>query len=182
MQLEQTATASRYNLVENRDFSYAGTTEQEPYGWQQGSGCAAADKRVTSSIEAAPQLDVHVYTITGNTGLNKRLYQDVRVSGAKGDVLTAAGWARADSAPISKVGRKMSIIFRFYYTDGTSADKYVCPAMKSSCQQRKISYQMKQLTLITIPSKYSIVVSPLSISLKMSTYETFLYDKGFVFR
>ena len=52
VQVEKAPTASRYNLIENGDFRYAG-------GWSSSTGRVSLSK-------AAPELDATVYKMTGD--------------------------------------------------------------------------------------------------------------------
>ena len=124
VQLEQSASASRYNLVENGDFSRLKTTETDAYNWLEGSECYGTENRILYTgdsddpnveVTAAPQMDNYVYTVTGSPTLQKRTYQDLMVSGSEGDVYTLAGWAKGDSVPLKDgTGRRFGLILRFY--------------------------------------------------------------------
>lgn len=98
LQVEQAATASRYNLLENSDFTYAGDKSYIALHWAEGNGCTYPEKRMETEFEtAAPNLDHACYTATGAINLDKRIYQDVTVSGDAGDVFTITGWAKGGS-------------------------------------------------------------------------------------
>lgn len=102
-QVEKAPTASRYNLVENGDFTHSG------YAWSSSTGRTT----VTSDDKApAPQLDTYVYSMTGNPSGTNRISQTVNVSGASGDTFVLAGWAKADSVPI-KDTREFALIATF---------------------------------------------------------------------
>ena len=102
-QVEKAPTASRYNLIENGDFTYSG------YAWNTSTGRTT----VTAANKApAPQLDVNVYKMTGNPKATNRISQTVKASGASGDTFVLAGWAKADSVPI-KDDREFALIATF---------------------------------------------------------------------
>lgn len=102
-QVEKAPTASRYNLVENGDFTHSG------YAWSSSSGRTA----VSSGDKApAPQLDVNVYKMVGNPQGTNRISQTVKVSGTTGDTFVLAGWSKADSVPI-KDSREFALIATF---------------------------------------------------------------------
>ena len=102
-QVEKAPTASRYNLIENGDFTYSG------YAWNTSTGRTT----VTAANKApAPQLDTYVYSMTGNPSGTNRISQTVNVSGAEGDTFVLAGWAKADSVPI-KDTREFAMIATF---------------------------------------------------------------------
>ncbi|MDD6262655.1 MAG: DNRLRE domain-containing protein, partial [Clostridiales bacterium] len=124
IQVEASAGASRYNLVDNGDFTFAGSTEADSYGWSEGDGCRDTEIRTTdASGSAAPQLDSSVYSMTGDAERLKRCYQDIAVSGAAGDVYTLAGWAKGDSVPLTEgTNRRFGLLARFYNTDGTESE------------------------------------------------------------
>lgn len=102
-QVEKAPTASRYNLIENGDFTHSG------YAWNTSTGRTT----VTAANKApAPQLDVNVYKMTGNPKATNRISQTVKASGASGDTFVLAGWAKADSVPI-KDDREFALIATF---------------------------------------------------------------------
>lgn len=92
------------------------------FGWHAGVGTGA---RGESSASAAPQMDRHVYAVTGDPREEKSRYQNFHISGSKGDVYTVAGWAKGDSVPLKDGTRKFGITARFTYTDGTTDDQTV---------------------------------------------------------
>ena len=126
VQVEKSPTASRYNLVENGDFAYSGSSSDVAYGWEEGEGCRDTEDRITLASgekTAAPVLNNNVYSMTGDYDRQKRSYQDISVSGSAGDVYTLAGWAKGDSVPLTDgTSRRFSIVARFYNTDGTTSE------------------------------------------------------------
>ena len=122
VQCEQSANASRYNLIENGDFTWSDPEAGSMFGWHAGVGTGA---RGESSTSAAPQMDTHVYAVAGDPREEKSRYQNFHISGSKGDVYTVAGWAKGDSVPLKDGARKFGITARFTYTDGTTDDQMV---------------------------------------------------------
>lgn len=130
VQVEHSSSASRYNIIENGDFIYAGSTSTDAYGWLEGDGCGTTENRTTYSDNnadtvhdaAAPQLDTNVYAVTGTYNIAKRCYQNIPISGKAGDVYTIAGWAKGDSVPLSSTSRRFGILVRFYNTNGTQSE------------------------------------------------------------
>ena len=122
VQCEQSANASRYNLIENGDFTWSDPEAGSMFGWHAGVGTGA---RGESSTSAAPQTDTHVYAVAGDPREEKSRYQNFHISGSKGDVYTVAGWAKGDSVPLKDGARKFGITARFTYTDGTTDDQTV---------------------------------------------------------
>ena len=123
VQLEKSATASRFNLIENGDFDFPRSTA-DPYYWTRGhSSASTTEKRITlSGTESpAPCLDSEVFLMTGSATAAKTYHQTLLLSGEEGDVYTLAGWAKADSVPL-RDNRSYTIIARFNNTDGTTTD------------------------------------------------------------
>ena len=122
VQCEQSANASRYNLIENGDFTWSDPEAGSMFGWHAGVGTGA---RGESSTSAVPQMDRHVYAVAGDPREEKSRYQNFHITGSKGDVYTVAGWAKGDSVPLKDGTRKFGITARFTYTDGTTDDQTV---------------------------------------------------------
>ena len=122
VQCEQSANASRYNLIENGDFTWSDPEAGSMFGWHAGVGTGA---RGESSTSAAPQMDRHVYAVAGDPREEKSRYQNFHITGSKGDVYTVAGWAKGSSVPLKDGARKFGITARFTYTDGTTDDQTV---------------------------------------------------------
>ena len=120
LQLEQTASPSRYNLVENSDFSFNSA-------WTPNSSCASTDQIITYTSSPTENSDKRVMRITGDP--NKHKYGNQILSGlggAAGDVYTVAGWAKGDCVYTDDSNRRMyALMVRFYYTDGTTSDNFI---------------------------------------------------------
>ena len=121
-QLEQAASASRYNLVEDGDFRESGSGV---WTYTNGNG-----SRVTLPLEDTangityrssqpPQLEDSVARFTTNLDTDhlestNRISQVINISGSQGDSFVLAGWARADSAPLDSLeGREFGIRITF---------------------------------------------------------------------
>ncbi len=142
IQLEEAPTASRFNLVQNADFSFPGATANDALYWGKGSACTASEKRVSLSPSAYPKQDGYCFQITGIADNERRVYQDIPISGSTGDVYTLAGWAKGDSVPISG-SRKFGLMLRFYETNGDPGDvTYVNfnPDMDGSLHSDTVAY------------------------------------------
>lgn len=124
VQLEMSAGASRYNLLENGDFRTGAWGSQSVFGWNFSSNCTSGEVRTAAPDgSAAPQMDANALRMVGSSTLAKSIYQNVAISGTAGDVYTVGGWAKGDSVPLtSGTGRRFGLLLRFYYTDGTDSD------------------------------------------------------------
>ena len=123
VQLERSATASRYNLIENGDFSHTGSPA---YSWT-GSGLATTDCLSTQQ-SGAPQLDNNVFAVSGDWYTQKHLTQIIPISGAEGDSFVLSGWAKGCSVPlITENGnaRQFGMKLTFHYTDGNTKEQTV---------------------------------------------------------
>ena len=98
-QLEQSGTPNRFNMIENGDFA-SGTTQ-----W---SGTAAGT--VVSSLPASSpynvnashptMLDVNAFNISGSASTEKKIYQEINVTGGtKGDTYSFGAWASSNGVP-----------------------------------------------------------------------------------
>lgn len=129
LQFEESATASRYNLIENGDFQWTNGSESSPYGWT-GSSTTSSDGRILYEDPTVDILDDYALQIVGSTSAQKGYYQDVPISGSAGDVFTVAGWANAYGAPLEdcRTGieeRRFALKVVFYNTDNTQTTKYI---------------------------------------------------------
>ena len=111
VQIEQAATASRYNLLQNGDFRTTGY-------WSSNAGR-------TTATSAAPQLSSNVYMITGSPTAAKSISQTVTVSGSAGDTFVLSGWAKGDAAPLTDESRQFGLQLTFNYTDGETSTQTV---------------------------------------------------------
>ncbi len=116
VQLENTATASRYNIIENGDFN-AG----EAY-WNRSplsSDCGI----LGTTDEVSPTLDPAVFLIYGKSEEYKQLIQYVQIQGSAGDTFVFGGWAQGDSVPIGDIQnrqRTFDIRLSFSNNDGST--------------------------------------------------------------
>ena len=128
VQLEYTATASRYNLIENGDFVH------DESGWNRGVYFTSTEQVVTRPTQDsdgrpitiyATQLDENCFSITSESTLAKHLYQTVKVSGNKDDVFVLGGWGKAASAPLYNGGPQFALVAIFNNTDGSTTTQMV---------------------------------------------------------
>ena len=99
-QLEESAVANRYNILENGDFTF--NSGAQPISWQKNSGNTAQDIVYTTFDGVKPAgLSANTMRIYGE-GRTKYagIYQDMPLSGAAGDVFVAGGWSMNHSMPI----------------------------------------------------------------------------------
>ena len=123
VQLEQAATASRYSLIENGDFTHTGSPT---YSWTA-TGFGSADG-VTVQETGAPQLDNNVIAIAGDWYTQKHLSQTVSISGSAGDSYVLSGWAKGNSVPLKTENgnaRQFGMKLTFHYTDGNTKEQTV---------------------------------------------------------
>ncbi|MBO5078933.1 MAG: DNRLRE domain-containing protein, partial [Oscillospiraceae bacterium] len=109
VQLEQMAAASRYNLLENGDFTGG-----------LGSSWTGSGYTVVDGDPAAPHMSGKTLSVTGDPEAEKHLTQTVNISGNKGDTFVLAGWAKGDSAPLNNENRSFGIEVSFNYTETVS--------------------------------------------------------------
>ena len=116
-QLEIANNASRYNLVNDGDFSTENIWEKKNFG--SNDGYVALDNPVV------PQFNSKVLKITGEMGKKKSVSQKIYMDGKKGDSLIFAGWAKGNSAALGTFGgkaRKFAIECQLF-NDETSVSK-----------------------------------------------------------
>lgn len=116
VQLEQSPTASRYNLLQNGDFRQ-GTT-----GWTaSGTGTGDGLSTLTGDIG---QLNSTAYRLSGNFTGTKTVSQTVTVSGNAGASFVLSGWAKGKSASLANLSgeteKTFALKFTFHNTDGTT--------------------------------------------------------------
>ena len=122
VQVERTASASRYNLVENGDFLY-------DTNWSANMYSTATEKRVTATA-ATTTLQATVWQMVGAPQQTRSVSQRIPVSGNAGDAYVLAGWASGNSAPLSSSGtdthiRRFCLKAIFSNTDGTTTERIV---------------------------------------------------------
>ena len=115
MQAEIAPTPSRYNLLQNGDFTAIGY-------WSTSAGRTSL---ATGEATAAPHLNSYTYKFTGTSTAANTISQTVQVSGSEGDTFILAGWAKGDSVPLTEENRKFGLRLKFNYTDGTTSESDV---------------------------------------------------------
>ncbi|OIK14253.1 hypothetical protein BIV60_12155 [Bacillus sp. MUM 116] len=115
LQLEEGKVPSRYNLVENADFSYGSTI---PSYWNQVTGSASSN--IYTTVSGGPSnMDSKVFGISGNATELRNINQNIKVKGKKGDIFTIGGWAKGDTVPITDTSRYYALDLKIKRTDGT---------------------------------------------------------------
>jgi len=119
LQVEKMPTASRYNLIENGDFSFGGSPA---YQWT-GTGLTTGDALTTVTTPAAPHLSGDVFAITGSPTAEKHLTYTIAQSGNSGDSYVFTGWAKGNSVPVPMDStRTFGLILTFHNSDGTTTE------------------------------------------------------------
>jgi len=137
VQLEEAATASHYNLINNGDFHYGATNA---YGWSK-VNCTTSDGVTTLTDPILPQLDENVFAIQGKPGTAKSLTQTVYAEGKANDCFTVCGWAKGNTVPliyyekdseneeintvVATSPREYAIRCVINYADGTTSEPFV---------------------------------------------------------
>lgn len=108
-QLEEGTVPSRYNLIENGDFTCAasGVTTF----WTKNADCDGTDTWTPSTTPVG--LDGHAFRFTGVSGKSKNLFQTINIAGNEKDTFVVAAWAKGDSVPLIS-GPSFSVTAGFY--------------------------------------------------------------------
>ena len=112
-QFENAATASRYNLVENSDFSTSGY-------WTNFTTASVLPNYTANVTVGAPQLDNTRGVLVGNPQGSARIHQEIQSKGKAGDVYVVGGWAKGYSVPLkyeNGYNRRFSITVNFMKYD-----------------------------------------------------------------
>ena len=115
VQAEIAPTPSRYNLLQNGDFTAVGY-------WSTSAGRTSL---ATGETAAAPHLDCYAYKFNGSPTAASTISQTVYVNGGEGDTFILAGWAKGDSVPLNDENRKFGLRLKFNYTDGTTSESNI---------------------------------------------------------
>lgn len=120
-QVEEGVTANRYNLVENANFKTQNNELSSAY-WSETS--ADTTNKVYKSQDTTYPIvldkEKTVYMMTGYSSKKKNVYQSISISGKKGDIFVASGWARGESVPITdKTERLFGMDIGFQKADGS---------------------------------------------------------------
>lgn len=98
-QLEAGEVANRYNMLTNGDFTF--NCGAHPTGWSKNSSNTSEDMVYADCTGSKPEgLSANTMRLYG-TGRTKYagIYQDIPISGSKGDVFVAGGWSLNFSKP-----------------------------------------------------------------------------------
>uniref|UniRef100_UPI00398992A9 DNRLRE domain-containing protein n=1 Tax=Clostridium thailandense TaxID=2794346 RepID=UPI00398992A9 len=153
MQLEEGNIPSRYNLVENADFSYS-TTDPSP--WIKGS------ETDTNDVVSPNSGGKSAYKIAGVVGKKKNVYQKLYISGKAGDGFIVSAWAMANlAAPSdSSASNESARLFALgvgFQTSATENDWFVVPFNEDVDTWQYVSdiiVAKKDYTQITIYGEY----------------------------
>ena len=154
-QLEEGAVPNRYNLLQNSDFSLNSTGD--PLFWQMEniSPLMDGDGLENTTDETHPTfLTENRMRIYGKPLVYKTLYQELPLSGQKGDAYVAGGWASGEARPSSKTSNNVFgiwIAFRnnsgeyeglpiLEWSDEWSGWQYVAGAMIAPCDYDRIRF------------------------------------------
>ncbi|MGL5150837.1 MAG: carbohydrate binding domain-containing protein, partial [Clostridium sp.] len=106
MQLESGKVENRYNLVNNSEFSAGANNPFWKYSVQGMGNTSVEDGR-------------NVFKVNGSTYENRHMWQDINISGKKGDAFVASSIVKAKSAALNTGSRSFCITLRFSLKDGT---------------------------------------------------------------
>jgi RHS repeat-associated protein len=115
LQLEDGATANKYNIVENPDFNYV--TSGAPDKWTEGN-CGSSDHVISSSGGTKPDtMSDNSFEFTGDASTNKYIDQTLNICGNQGNTFTVGGWVKGHSIPIptGNTTIKFGIAIKFDY-------------------------------------------------------------------
>ena len=114
-QLELAPTASRYNMINDGDFSATNVWTKKNFG--------TGDGYISLDVPVLPQFNNKVLKINGDTEKQKSVTQTVYTNGKAGDSLTFGGWAKGNSAPLDSFDtriRKFGIECYIIYKDASN--------------------------------------------------------------
>ncbi len=120
VQIEKTATASRFNLVDNGDFRNGADS------WT----IINSEFARVHTTAPAKTLDGYAYQVFGNPSAQKRMVQTVNVSGNAGDTFVLSGWAMGKAAAFhtedtSTTNARQYGIIGTFYKDGTAGKEFI---------------------------------------------------------
>jgi RHS repeat-associated protein len=116
LQLEKGQIPSRYNLVENPDFT------NDLSFWNQNIGTSTGSGLDITTSKADP-LDNNLYKMYGKTNEQREIYQDILVEGQAGESFTVGAWAKGNSVTTDKSPRlfalSVQVTYKPFYTGGS---------------------------------------------------------------
>ncbi|MDE6752387.1 MAG: DNRLRE domain-containing protein [Eubacterium sp.] len=122
IQVEQSGVANHYNMIENSSFERS--ANNLPENWT-GQNLTLSDS--VDGISPAYKYGSSSFRFVGGATAQKKLIQEVNISGSENDTYIVSGWARAEAVPATSTNRKFQISVEVCYSDGTS--KYKMPAV-----------------------------------------------------
>ena len=113
VQLEESVTPSRLNLLSNCDFRNGATDWTVPSGATGGSVVAVSMLEDASTYPEG--LGGQAYQLSGaGTGSVRRIAQEIGVSGSEGDSFVAGGWSATFTAPRGSASERYRMELSFY--------------------------------------------------------------------
>ncbi len=122
IQVEQSGVANHYNMIENSSFERS--ANNLPENWT-GQNLTLSDS--VDGISPAYKYGSSSFRFAGGASAQKKLIQEVNISGSENDTYIVSGWAKAEAVPATSTNRKFQISIEVCYSDGTS--KYKMPAL-----------------------------------------------------
>ena len=148
-QIEEGETANRYNMLEN------GCFDRGLESWTAKSENDEGDAVIACTDALHPAyLGGNVLQLTGYPNKNKGNSQEIKASGAQGDVFVAGGWAKGRSRPVQGEKKRFCMRLEFYvssaWTDGGYVDwneewtdwQYATGMVKAPGAYTKIRYSI----------------------------------------
>lgn len=118
LQLEEGSFANRYNLIENPDFNLWDQSNNKPLYWISNSFTDPSDYVDYGQGVHPRGMSTMAMKISGKTKAGKGIFQNLSISGKKGDVYVLGGWAYANPAPLRDY-RLFQLDLGFVKNDGS---------------------------------------------------------------
>ncbi|MBR5136527.1 MAG: hypothetical protein IKV30_00695 [Clostridia bacterium] len=99
LQLEESKTATRFNIVRNSDFA-SSNTSSGILGWDLSDSTRISRVNISSATDT---LDNNVIKMEGDPNSRAYASQEISISGKSGDTFVVSAWAKADSARLGEV-------------------------------------------------------------------------------
>ena len=130
-QLEEGAIANPYNMLENGDFTF--NVNGKPESWLENSANTASDQVYDTYSGSKPEgLSENTMRIYGRGySKNPGIYQDIPMTGLKGDVYSAGGWSFNYSKPRKGEDKRYNIRVAFLKS-GTTSTRQNSPSIEWS--------------------------------------------------
>ena len=119
LQLEEGDTANHINLVSNSGFEYNSGFATMPFGYNANFAQSGDEFAVT---QAAPVEGSYAFRINPDYTADKNAFQEIKISGKKGDAVSFGGWGISSSIPTGSNGREFAVKTKFLYKDGSTEE------------------------------------------------------------